>query len=330
LPDPQTDPAAIAAFLSGTVAQGWVQVPMQGDASTRAYWRLLGPGGQSAILMQAAENAAMATYRAIAAHLRGLGLCPPAIQAEDTTKGLYLIEDLGGDTFATWLEDAPADAQPLYAAALDAMLRVQSAPPPPGLTPLVPTRAAGMIAPLFDHYAPGTDVRQSARIIGVLQDALGRHAARADTLALRDFHAENLIWRPARQGTDRVGLLDFQDAVLAPPEYDLISLLRDARREVTAEVRIATIDRHSALTGRPVAATLAACAVLGVQRNLRILGIFARLAREQGKTRYLALMPRVWLHVVEELEHPALAELAPLVALSVPPPDLAIRRWGSA
>ena len=326
MPDPGSKPTA-ADFLANTSAAGWAQIPLPGDASARRYTRLAGPSGQSALLMQTADADAMTAFRNIAAHLRSLDLCPPAILAEDAAQGLYLIEDLGGDTFATWLDLHPEQGQALYAAALDVMLRVQSVAPPPGLTPLVPTRAAGMIAPLFDHYAPGTDVRRVARIIGALQEALGRHAADAGTLSLRDFHAENLIWRPDRQGTDRVGLLDFQDAVRAPAEYDLISLLRDARRAVSAEVRIATIDRHAALTGRPVAATLAACAVLGVQRNLRILGIFARLARQGGKPRYLDLMPRVWLHVMEELDHPGLAELAALVAESVPPPDRAIARW---
>lgn len=319
--------AAIARFLAGTPAADWTRVALHGDASTRRYARLLGPGRQSAILMDVGPGGAMAAFKAIALHLAGLGLCPPAILAEQPEAGLYLLDDLGGDTFVTWLDETPADALPLYATALDAMLRLQEAPPPPGLVPLVPTRAAGMIAPLFDAYAPGTAAPVAARIIGTLQAALGLHAPRAETLALRDFHAGNLIWRPDRQGTDRVGLLDFQDAVLAAPEYDLISLLRDARRDVSAEVRIATIDRYAALTGRPIAPVLAACAVLGAQRNLRILGIFARLVRVEGKTRYLALLPRVWQHVVEELEHPALRELAPLIAQGLPAPDKAISRW---
>lgn len=319
-------------FLSGTLAEGWVISPLAGDASARRYARLAGPDGRTAILMDAGEgtgqDASLSAFLRLGGHLAAVGLCPPAVLAEAPVQGLLLLEDLGADTIATWLDRQPDEALHLYPAAVDVLIRLQAKPPPDGLLPLVPTRAAGMIGPLFDWYLPGTEARVAAAITGALQRALVLHAAAASHLALRDYHAENLIWRPDRQGTDRVGLLDFQDAVLAPAEYDLISLLRDARRPVSAEVRIAMIDRFSALTGRPVAGVLAACACLGVQRNLRILGIFARLARQEGKRRYLAMLPRVHMHVMEELDHPALATLRPLITAHVPPPETAMAAWG--
>ena len=323
---PQIDPRW-TAFLAGTHAAGWAVLPLPGDASTRRYARLAGQGGQSAILMDAGQDPGLAPFLRLGTYLGTLELCPPAVLAQAPDQGLLLLEDLGGDTFASWLDTHPDQALHLYAAAVDVLIRLQTAAPPDGLLPLVPTRAAGMIGPLFDWYATGTEARVAAEITGTLQRALGLHAPLATHFALRDFHAENLIWRPDRAGTDRVGLLDFQDAVLAPAEYDLISLLRDARRAVSAEVRIAMIDRFSALTGRPVAGVLAACACLAVQRNLRILGIFARLARQDGKRRYLAMLPRVHMHVMEELDHPALASLRPLVTAHVPPPEVAVTRW---
>ena len=153
-----------------------------------------------------------------------------------------------------------------------------------------------------------------------MERALLRHAPDAKSLALRDYHAENLIWRPERHGLDRVGLLDYQDAVLAPAEYDLVSLLRDARRDVAEPVAIAMTQRFARQSGKDLAAVQAAMACLGVQRNLRIMGIFARQARRDGKTRYLSLMPRVWGHIQRDLQHPALSELARMIATCVRAP----------
>ena len=298
-------------------------MPLTGDASVRRYARLAGPDGTTAILMDATSDtdAAFAAFQSVAAHLIRIGLAAPRILWSDPGKRLMVIQDLGPLQVAEWLTHHPDDATAVYSAAIDVLIRVQSHPAPDGLTALVPTRAAGMIAPLFDWYLNDPDARLTAQITGLLQDALTAHAPRADCLALRDFHAENLIWRGDLHGLDRVGLLDFQDAVLAPPEYDLISLLQDARRDLVPDLQIAMLERYAAAAGRDPEMVRTAAAVLGLQRNLRILGIFARLSRQDGKTRYLDLIPRVWGHVVEDLSHPALTEMRPLILGAVPPPD---------
>jgi aminoglycoside/choline kinase family phosphotransferase len=312
-----TDP--LAAFVAASPAAGWARARLAGDASGRRYERLSAPDGRSAILMDSrAEPASLAPFLRIAAHLRALGLRAPEILAEGP--GLLLLEDLGPTHMAAWLARSPEEAPLLYSIAVEVLVRLQSSAPPAGLVALAPLRAAGMIAPLWEHYAPGADARLAADLQGRLCEALERHAPDADVLALRDYHAENLVWRPERAGTDRLGLLDFQDAVLAPPEYDLASLLRDARRDTDADLRAAMIRHFADLTGRDVTRVAAAVAVLGLQRNLRILGIFARLARERAKPGYLALLPRVWAHVQGDLAHPALARLEPLVRTLVPPP----------
>lgn len=143
-------------------------------------------------------------------------------------------------------------------------------------------------------------------------------------LTLRDYHAENLIWLPQRQGLARLGLLDFQDAVCGHPAYDLVSLLEDARRDTTAELRLAMTERYrerSGLGGDDWEDFLYACSTLGAQRNLKIIGIFARLCTRDGKGQYLALLPRVWQHLMNDLSHPDLAPLAKWVKQHVPPPD---------
>ena len=140
-------------------------------------------------------------------------------------------------------------------------------------------------------------------------------------LALRDFHAENLIWLPERDGAARVGLLDFQDAFAGHPAYDLVSLLEDARRDVAPEVREAMVTHYIAGSGTDAAAFRTAFATSGAQRNLRILGVFARLSMHFGKPQYVALIPRVWAHLQADLADPALADLRDFLDGVLPAPD---------
>jgi aminoglycoside/choline kinase family phosphotransferase len=137
---------------------------------------------------------------------------------------------------------------------------------------------------------------------------------------LRDYHAENLLWLPARTGLGRVGLLDYQDALRGHPVYDLISLVEDARRDVGPGIAARLKARYVAARGLDATEFGEACAVLAAQRNLKIVGIFARLARRDGKRQYLRLIPRVWAHLQRDLSHPALAPLAGLVAQMIPAP----------
>ena len=140
---------------------------------------------------------------------------------------------------------------------------------------------------------------------------------------LRDYHAENLIWLPEREGARRAGLLDFQDAWIGHRAYDLVSLLQDARRDVSEETAAACMRHYLDGSGLDAERFEAACAVLGAQRNLRILGVFARLAVTRGNPRYIDLVPRVWHHLERDLAHPALAEVRRILdVLPAPTPSV--------
>lgn len=309
----------VETFLAKSPFADWSCVRLAGDASGRNYLRLTGPMEQSVIVMDAPPGSGeqLGPFMAISEHLQQLKLCAPAILWADLDAGLLIISDLGSHHFAQWLQLFPAQEAELYAAAVDVMAVVQNHPAPPGLTALTPAHAARMIDPLIDWYAPDEPMGD---LVDALEQALSRYAPDATRLALRDYHAENLIWRAERHGLDRVGVLDYQDAVLAPAEYDLVSLLRDARRDVAEPVAIAMTQRFAWQSGKDLAAVQAAMACISVQRNLRIMGIFARQARRDGKTRYLDLMPRVWGHVQRDLHHPAMSDLARLVATHIPVP----------
>ncbi|OAN75179.1 hypothetical protein A8B78_16610 [Jannaschia sp. EhC01] len=268
-------------------AAGWAEAaatPLAGDASKRRYTRLT-QGARTAIVMDApmerpADETSFDAFRVVATHLRGLGLSAPEEYAADRAKGLILMEDLGDLTLARLLENNPDTARVAYAATAHLLSRLKSHPPEGLLAPDA-AEMAEMTRLTFD-FLPDSDALCDA-LMAALADALVTEAPGAPVLSLRDVHAENLIWLPDREGHARVGLLDFQDALLLPDGYDLASLLDDPRREVPEAWRADLIAAHS---------TPSRIATLSLQRNLRILGIFRRLSTDFGKPAYAAFLPR--------------------------------------
>ena len=311
--------AAIAAFLVRTGHGAWSRAVIAADASSRRYLRLT-HGAQSLILMDAPPLTGedIRPFVRIAKVLADAALSPPAIMAQDLTNGLLLLSDLGLHNVAGWIDDHPSHAAHVYCASVDVLTHIAKLAPP-DLTRLTPALAGEMVAITGDHYAQ----RPVPALVAAVTQAMTRCAPHADTLALRDFHAENLIWRDDETGLARIGLLDFQDAFVAPLGYDLASLLRDARRDVPEDICTAMTTRFSAATGAG-ADFPAQLACLGAQRNLRILGVFARLARQMGKTRYIPMIPRVWKQLQKDLAHPALADLRKVVDDVLPAPDAAL------
>ena len=308
--------ARVSDFLAGTRWQDWQATMLAGDASARRYLRLTGPGGDSAILMDAdpATGEDTAPFLAIAAWLHDQDLRAPRLLHGDRSRGLLLLDDLGRDTIATAAASVAEDV--LYDAAVDVLIRLDRLEPPEGLTAMTPEVGAQMVAITAQTYHPC----DTEPLVSAVRDALTAQAPKADRMALRDYHAENLIWRPDRFGTDRVGLLDFQDAFVAPRGYDLASLLRDIRRPVSAAQVARQIGRFADAAGADRDRLAASLATLGAQRNLRILGVFARLA-QNGKPRYAALLPAVWDALLLDLAHPALTALRRTVMDTLPPPQ---------
>ena len=314
---------ASAGFLD---AAGWGAAErrhLAGDASDRRYERLrLGPA--TAVLMDSPPGGAddPAAFVAMAAHLGGLGLSAPQVLAKDTANGFLLLEDLGDDLFARLLEAAPGREPELYQAAADCLLHLQAHPPPEGLPDLSASDWAAAAGFALDWYAfAATGIRPDrTTFLGRMTEAMMAKADGPRVLILRDFHAENLLWLPDREGLARVGLLDFQLGQLGQPGYDLVSLVQDARRDVAAETEAALIARFAAARGLAADAFAAQCAVLGAQRALRILGVFARLCLTAGKPGYLRLIPRVWGQLQRNLAHPALADLRAVCDAVLPPP----------
>ncbi len=312
-------------FIASTPWINAKRTRLAGDASNRKYDRLV-KNDKTAVLMDAPPEKGedVRPFVRIARFLRGAGLCAPTILAEDSQNGFLLLEDLGDDLFARVVSAQPDHEVPLYQAATDVLVHLHGTPPP-DLEPYAPAFMTDMAALAWDWYLRGivqADPAARETFVNAFLPLLEVHAPDQTVLIQRDYHAENLLWLPDRTGVQRVGLLDFQDARTGHPAYDLVSLLKDARRDVDKAVERAMIDRYVRVTGADARSFEAAYQVLGVQRNLRILGVFARLSLHFNKPHYVDLIPRVWDHLMSGLDHPALAPVAPMIrALPAPSPD---------
>lgn len=320
-------PKLTAAFLSATPWATAQRGTLAGDASNRRYERLTDPAtGQTAVLMDAPPDKGedVRPFLRVARFLSSLGLSAPQILAEDTEAGFLLLEDLGDDLFARVIPRQPSLEKRLYETATDVLIALRKAPPLP-LAPYDPELMANLAALALSKYRAGIDGSGgdgvTDQFTATFRALLGRvmHGT-VPVPILRDYHAENLLWLPDRVGIARVGLLDFQDAMLGHPAYDLVSLLQDARRDVPEEIETAMIGHYVNRTGTDPETFRTAYAVLGAQRNLRILGVFARLGLDYGKPNYVDLIPRVWGLLHRDLAHPALTPVATLLRETLPLP----------
>ena len=317
--------AAIAAFLAASGWPGAAPAMLAGDASFRRYYRRA-DAARRAVLMDAPPPVEdVRPFVAVAAILRNFGLSAPQIHAADPERGFLLLEDFG-DGLYTALLAAGGDEAALYALAIDTLValhRAVAASGPPALPPYDEARLLAEAALLVDWYMPsvGAPAATAAR-----EDYLARWrgllplAAAPETLVLRDYHVDNLMLLPGRDGIRACGLLDFQDAVLGPASYDLVSLLEDARRDVSPELRAAMTERYlAAFPGLDRAGFARSAAILAAQRNCKILGIFTRLWRRDGKPGYLAHIARVWRLIEDETgREPALFPIAEWLDRHVP------------
>ena len=338
----------LRAFQGLVEKSGWadaVRTPMPSDASViRSYERLVKPRGETALLMispprpvgppvrrgrpyttiaKLAET--VHAFVAMDKGLRAQGFSAPRIYGEDLEAGLLLVEDLGNEPFV----DADGPMPERYAEATRLLARLHTTDLPSVLP--VGDGQEHVIPPydleallievelLTDWYVPhiiGTHLSGSARaeFVNIWTEALQEILAGPTTWTLRDYHSPNLIWLPEREGLARVGIIDFQDAVMGPPAYDVASLLQDARATVPPDLELKLIgvyarERRAADPQFDVAAFARAYAIMGTQRATKILGIFARLDRRDGKPHYLRHLPRIEAYLMRNLAHPSLVKL---------------------
>lgn len=307
--------ARAQAFLA---KHGWgdgTVAPLAGDASFRRYFRVM-QGERRAVLMDAPPpHEETGPYLAVTGWLAERGFSAPAVLGHDSEQGLILMEDFGDTRMRETVDAGAAGDLRHYEAAVDLLVELQSHP----AGPFRPYNEAELHreAGLFTQwYCPAVGLDVDAGDYAAAWDAvLGRARAAEPVTVLRDYHAENLMLVGPEQS---LGLLDFQDALAGHRAYDLVSLLQDARRDVDRHVEEAMLSRYRGATGQGED-FLAAYHVLGAQRNAKILGIFTRLWRRDGKERYAAMCPRVWAYLERDLSQPVLEPVAAWFDEQVPP-----------
>jgi len=310
-----TMPEGLDEFLQGAGWGGARVEPLVGDASFRRYFRVH-DGARSAMLMDAPPpHEDPGPFLDVGKWLAEHGHRAPEIHSEDRSRGLVLIEDFGNDRMRDWLDDNAHAEEEVYARAIDALVRLHQSPPGPFAPYDLETyqREAGLFT---EWYAPAMRLDVDAEgyrqaFEEVLRPMLPRQ--KPGVTVLRDYHAENIMLLDG----GHQGLIDFQDALVGHPAYDLVSLLQDARRDVSPALERTMLDRYLAQVdaGEHFEADYAR---LGAQRNAKIVGIFSRLWKRDGKPRYLAFIPRVWEAMERDLEHPALAPVAEWFARNIP------------
>lgn len=327
-------PVLDQAFLE---RHGWrsaARARLAGDASFRHYDRLVRDGDPAVLMDAPPPREDVRPFVAIARWLGGHGFSAPRILAADLDSGFLLLEDLGDDRYSRVIPRQPELETELYRAAVDVLVALHAMPAPRDL----PCENERYAVPAYDEalylrelylftdwYLPAVagPVSRAEReeFAGLWAAALAPLQAADPVLVLRDYHADNLMWLPQRQGIARVGLLDFQDGVAGHAAYDLVSLLEDARRDVPEDLAEQMIghylDRRPHLDAQDFRR---AYALLGAQRNLKIIGIFTRLWARDGKAAYLELLPRVWGLLERDLRHPALRSIKAWIDARVPSP----------
>lgn len=318
--------AGIDAFLAQAGWAGVPRRPLAGDASFRRYERLAAPGRRAVLMDAPPPQEDVRPFLKVARLLQSLGLSAPKILAEDTEAGLLLLEDFGDNTY-TKLLAAGGDELALYRLAIDVLIELHRRFQPHAAPPL-PTYGEKQLvfeaSLLVDWYLPavaGAPTPPSLRqeYLAIWRGLLPLADVLPATLVLRDYHVDNLMLLEGRTGLAACGLLDFQDAVIGSPAYDLVSLLEDARRDVSADLAAAMISRYlAALPDLDPKAFETAAAVLATQRSCKILGIFTRLCVRDGKPQYLVHTPRLWRLVERDLGHPALAPIRQWIDRYIP------------
>ena len=308
---PMIPPDFAPDFLAAYGWEGADILPLAGDASFRRYFRVV-RGGAKAVLMDAPPpHEDPRPFVAAAEWLAAAGLSAPAILARDLERGLLLIDDFGDARLRETLDAAPEREAELYALAVDVLVHLHAQPPMPGLRPHGLDQWLEELSLFPDWYCPAVGLEVDAQAFAaawrevlapVAADGLG------PVTVLRDYHAENIMLVEGRDGIAHFGLLDFQDAVAGHPAYDLASVLEDARRDVSPAIEREMLELYRSETGQGADFEDAYWA-LAAQRNTRILGVFTRLWKRDGKLHYTNFQRRMWGLLERDLAHPKLAQV---------------------
>jgi len=303
---------AIEQFLAENGWGGAQFSVLSADASFRHYYRVTGEKGIAVLMDAPPDKEPVAPFLKVAGYLLKEGFSAPQILAKDQAAGFLLLEDLGDLSYTRLLKQDSRRELAVYKEAINVLVALHQREADGFDVPQYNQELYLREVELFIDWClaptmPKAAVEEHrAQFLAMWRELLSNLPFFPDVLVLRDYHADNLMWLDGRSGIDAVGLLDFQDAVLGNPAYDLVSLLEDARRDIQPETVQVVLNYYLQQMGWDKQQFMAWYAVLGAQRNTKIIGIFNRLNHRDGKPHYLNYLPRVWQHLQYDLTHPLL------------------------
>ncbi len=302
-------------FLCSYGIGAYKLIKIDTDASKRHYYRIITLDKSYILMDSSLEPESLNPFLNIANLLTKNGIKAPLIYTSNLEQGLLLLEDLGDASFTKFIENSPSSEAELYRFAIEVLIKVSNLEVDISL----PIQDEGLLntgLSVFTEFYIHNKLEHkpalhaSKEILNAFNDLFKHLKTLKLILTLRDYHADNLMWLKQNKNIGKVGVLDFQDAVLGLPAYDLVSLLEDARRDVSSLVINACKEQYfSSFKGMDISDLELAYTILGAQRNLRIIGVFHRLNSKYNKPKHLKYLPRVWNYVKNNFEHPRLMSL---------------------
>jgi N-acetylmuramate 1-kinase len=306
------------AFLEKNNLNTYKIEALPADASNRRYYRL-SDNNVTYILMDAPPKQENITqFLNVKDILADIELSVPKVLFQDIENGFLILEDFGNNTYKELLdnkteENEHLDEKKMYERAIDALAHLhQKGPKNSSLSNFSERKFVDETMIFIDWYV---DVLNGGRVSKsmtikfkeILAHLHNQVKIFQNVVVLRDYHAQNIFWLENEVGVQKVGLIDFQDALIGSPIYDIVSLLQDARRDVSEEIVTSSITRYiKSFPNCSRKDLMMVYSILGVQRNLRIIGLFTKIAMKNKNTNYLALLPRVWRYIHSNLRHPIL------------------------
>lgn len=307
--------ADINNFLKQHQWDDVMRTPIVGDCSFRSYERLKKITGEQCILMDAPPPENVQPFISVSQLFEEAELSSPHILAKDEKNGFLLLEDLKNDSFTKKLAENNRLELELYKHAIEACCLLQQHQGKHTLVPYSEKKLIEELQLFTDWYLPHlnsqlTDVQKTSFVSLWKEQLFPLLDHTTQVIVHRDYHADNLFWLPERTNAQQVGIIDYQDAVIGHPAYDVVSLLEDARRDVSPTTVKEVLEHYISLSPNiDHNQFMQDYAIIGAQRNLKITGIFARMDKRSNKPEYLNYLPRVLDHIAHDLSHPTLSPL---------------------
>lgn len=315
----------ISDFLNKNGLVNYTRTIVAGDASFRKYERVTNDTESFILMIAPPDKEDSKPFIAVDEYLISLGLSAPRILANDLSVGLLLLEDLGDNLYSRYLAGKSIETEySLYEKAIEVLLFLHKKKPLETLQPYNADAYMREVTLFVDwfmvqHFKGEMLHKLSVQFRSQFMKLIQHYSLPCTVTVLRDYHADNLLWLTDREGIAAVGLLDFQDALTGAPEYDLVSLLEDARRDINYDNVEKLLNFYCSNTQNKGRDEITEhFHFLGMQRNLKIIGIFNRLKLRDNKPGYLKYLPRVWKHLERDLNHPAFAELKAWMNENIP------------